>query len=92
MANQTTTRTPPIRRRRYARKRCPFCMEGVKYIDYKNPDLLWPYLDDLGKIQGHRKTGVCAKHQRRLAVAIKRARHLALLPFAPEHLRGKELG
>lgn len=67
-------------------------MEGVKYIDYKNPDALRPYLDELGKIQGRRKTGVCAKHQRRLAVAIKRARHLALLPFAPEHLRGTELG
>ncbi len=40
---------------------------------------------------GRRKTGVCAKHQRRLAVAIKRARHLALLPFAPEHLRGMDL-
>jgi len=77
-------------RRRYRRKVCPFCIEGAKYIDYKNPDLLRPYLDEMGKILGRRKTGVCARHQRRLAVAIKRARHLALLPFAPEHLRGQD--
>ncbi len=91
-AQRTTQTASRVRRPRYRRKVCPFCMEGVKYIDYKNPDALRPYLDELGKIQGRRKTGVCAKHQRRLAVAIKRARHLALLPFAPEHLRGTELG
>lgn len=91
MAENATTRTTPtqpVRRPRSRRKVCPFCMARVKYIDYKNPEALWPYLNELGKIQARRKTGVCAKHQRRLAVAIKRARHLALLPFAPEHIRG----
>ncbi len=89
VAEQRTTR--PVRRPRYRRKTCPFCAEGVKYIDYKDPNILRPYLDEMGKIRGRRKTGVCAKHQRRLAVAIKRARHLALLPFAPNHLRGLDL-
>jgi small subunit ribosomal protein S18 len=45
------------------------------------------YLTDRGKIKSRRKTGTCAKHQRRLAVAVKRARHLALLPFTAEHIR-----
>ena len=97
MAEQSTTeRTQTarprrfVRRHRYRRKVCPFCIEGVKYIDYKNPDALRPYLDEMGKILGRRKTGVCAKHQRRLAVAIKRARHLALLPFAPQHVQGQD--
>lgn len=96
MAEEQTTQTTQqrpryVRRPQRRRKVCPFCMEGVKYIDYKKPDILWPYLDELGMIQSRRKTGVCAKHQRRLAVAIKRARHLGLLPFAPEHLRGVDL-
>jgi len=84
--SSTQTRRRPMRRPRRRRKVCPFCMGGVTYIDYKNPDSLRPYLNELGKIQPRRKTGVCAKHQRRLGVAIKRARHLALLPFAPEHV------
>ena len=91
-SNGQSTQRPRryVRRPRYRRKVCPFCIEGVKYIDYKNPDALRPYLDEMGKILGRRKTGVCAKHQRRLAVAIKRARHLALLPFAPQHVQGQE--
>lgn len=66
---------------------CAFCVDKAKAIDYKDADLLRRYLTDRGKIKPRRQTGTCAKHQRRLAVAIKRARHLALLPFAPKHLR-----
>lgn len=88
---QQQVQRPPVRRFQRRRKACPFCIQGVRYIDYKNPDILWPYLDELGMIQSRRKTGVCAKHQRRLAVAIKRARHLGLLPFAPQHLQGVDL-
>lgn len=66
---------------------CIFCADGVKYIDYKNADMLARYLTDRGKIRPRRKTGLCAKHQRRLSVAIKRARHLALLPFTVEYTR-----
>ena len=60
---------------------CSFCLDKVKVIDYKDVNTVRRFLDGYGKIKGRRKTGTCAKHQRRLAVAIKRARHLALLPF-----------
>jgi small subunit ribosomal protein S18 len=77
------------RKRRFIprRKVCAFCTDKVNVIDYKRPDLLRRFLTDRGKIKPRRRTGTCAKHQRRLAVAIKRARHLALLPYVAEHLR-----
>ncbi len=76
--------------RRQARRRakvCQFCIEKVDYIDYKKPELLLPYISPYGKMLSRRRTGVCAKHQRRLAKAIKRARFLALLPYTAEHIR-----
>lgn len=73
---------PPIRRV------CPFCTDPNKHIDYKNGDALRRYLTERGKIRPRRKIGTCARHQRLLSLAIKRARHLALLPYAPEHIRG----
>ena len=76
------------RRRYFGRRRvCAFCTEKVHSIDYKDPMKLRRYLSDRGRIDARRKTGTCAKHQRWLAVALKRARHLALLPYAPEHIR-----
>lgn len=69
------------------RKVCFFCRDKVRYIDYKDPALLRPYISDRGKIAPRRKSGACAKHQRALAMAIKRARHLALLPYVPSHIR-----
>jgi len=76
------------RRRFVARRRvCAFCLEKKKTIDYKDANMLGRYLTERGKIKSRRKTGTCAKHQRRLAVSIKRARHLALLPFTAEHMR-----
>jgi small subunit ribosomal protein S18 len=70
------------RRSRSRRPRfCAFCAEGDS-IDYKDPDGLRRYLTGLGKIKPRRQTGLCAKHQRDLAIAVKRARHLALLSFA----------
>ncbi len=77
------------RRGRYVPKRkvCFFCRDKVTYIDYKDPAALRPYISDRGKISPRRKSGACAKHQRALATAIKRARHLALLPFVAEHIR-----
>lgn len=68
---------------------CPFCAQKAKAIDYKQADLLRRFLTDHGKIKARRKVGTCAKHQRMLAVAIKRARHVALLPFVAESLRGE---
>jgi len=75
--------------RRYIPKRkvCAFCVAKVEDIDYKDPALFRRYISDRGKIEPRRKTGTCAKHQRALAVAVKRARHLALLPFTPTHIR-----
>ena len=77
------------RRGRFQRRRkvCAFCLEKTKVIDYKDVSTLRRFLTDRGKIRSRRKTGTCAKHQRRLAIAIKRARHLALLPFTAEHIR-----
>lgn len=63
---------------------CPFCEKKVKLVDYKNVDDLRRYLTERGKIKPRRKNVTCARHQRLLAVAIKRARHLALLPFTTE--------
>ncbi len=71
------------------RKTCVFCRDKVKYIDYKQADVLRSFLTDRGKIQPRRRTGTCAKHQRQLALAIKRARHLALLPFVVQAKPGR---
>jgi small subunit ribosomal protein S18 len=71
-------------RRQYVRRRkvCRFCVDKMDYVDYKNADLLKTFILDRGKVIPRRITGTCAKHQRWLKVAIKRARNIALLPFA----------
>jgi small subunit ribosomal protein S18 len=75
-------------RRHFGRRKvCMFCVEKVKAIDYKDPMRLRRFLSDRARIEPRRKTGTCAKHQRWLAIALKRARHLALLPYTPEHIR-----
>jgi len=68
------------------RKVCPFCAGKIEMVDYKNPARLRRFISDRGKIEPRRKTGVCAKHQRILALAIKRARHLALVPYVSAHI------
>ncbi len=68
------------------RKVCTYCSEKINTIDYKDAAKLRQYISDRGKIEPRRKTGTCAKHQRAIAVAIKRARHLALLPYVPSHV------
>lgn len=71
------------RRRFYfqRRKRCKFCEEKIKYVDYKNVELLQQFTLESGKILGRRLTGTCSKHQRMVDRAIKRARIMALLPY-----------
>jgi len=64
---------------------CPFCVGRVN-IDYKNVSVLSQYISGRGKIGSRRRTKACAKHQRKLAQAIKRARFLALLPYVPNHI------
>ncbi len=85
----STDRRSQSRRQKFpARRRmCQFCLDEVNQIDYKDGDRLRRFINERGKIRPRRQTGVCAKHQRRLAVAIKRARHMALLPFVAEMRR-----
>ena len=74
------------RPRYYSRRKiCGFCVDRIEYIDYKETERFRRYMTDRWKIESRRKSGVCSKHQRALANAIKRARHLALIPFSPDH-------
>jgi small subunit ribosomal protein S18 len=79
----------PRRRGRFIprRKVCAFCVDHIEFIDYKDPTRLRRYVSERGKIEPRRKTGTCARHQRTLTQAIKRARHVALLPFTAAHIR-----
>ena len=71
-----------------ARRRvCGFCVDNVQRIDYKDTARLRRFLSERGKIEPRRKTGTCAKHQRWLTTALKRARELALLPYTAGHVR-----
>ncbi len=63
------------------RKTCPICEAGIRVIDYKDDRTLMRFITDRGKIMPSRLTGMCARHQRQLATAIKRGRQLALIPF-----------
>src|SRR6202047_4735811 len=71
-------------KRQYFRKKkvCKFCVEKMDFIDYKRADILSQFVQERGKILPRRMTGVCSRHQRWLGEAIKRARNIALLPFA----------
>ena len=69
------------------RRVCGFCVDNVQRIDYKDTARLRRFLSERGKIEPRRKTGTCAKHQRWLTTALKRARQLALLPYTAEHVR-----
>lgn len=79
----------PGGRRRFVRRPrlCQFCAEKMTSLDYKQSEVLKRYVTEQGKIRSRRETGTCAKHQRILARAVKRARHMALLPFKAERLR-----
>lgn len=74
-------------RRYYSRPRsCQFCSDPEVKIHYRNTQLLSNFVNREGKIRPRRQTGTCAKHQRKVAVAVKRARHMALLQFSGESL------
>lgn len=70
-----------VEQRQSRRKYCQFCKEDVEFIDYKDTQLLRKYMTDRGKIKPRRVTGACTQHQHDIAVAIKRAREMALLPY-----------
>ena len=78
----------PGGRGRFQRRRiCAFCADKVDKIDYKDINLLRRFVSDTGQIDSRRRTGTCARHQRRVTKAVKRARYLALLPYTAEHIR-----
>lgn len=86
MAMERTERPerPMNRDRRPRRKVCAFCADKIEMIDYKDTQRVRRYLSERGKIVPRRVTGTCARHQRQLTTAIKRARHLALLPYVTD--------
>ena len=69
------------------KKYCRFKKSGIKYIDYKDPEFLKKFLNEQGKILPRRITGTSLKYQRKVAQAVKRARHLALLPFVTDLMK-----
>ena len=84
--NKSERPDSPMRRRggRRRKKVCVFCASENNVIDYKDTNKLKRYVSERGKILPRRITGNCAKHQRALTVAVKRARHLALMPYTME--------
>ena len=72
-----------VKRKKY----CRFKKSGIKYIDYRDPEFLKKFLNEQGRILPRRITGTSLKYQRRVAQAVKRARHLALLPFVPDLMK-----
>lgn len=73
--------------RRPRRKVCSFCVDKAKKIDFKEVGRIRRYISERGKIDPRRKSGNCAKHQRMLTTALKRARHMAMLPYTADHVR-----
>ena len=69
------------------KKYCRFKKSGIKYVDYKDPDWLLGFLNEQGKILPRRLTGTSLKYQRKVSVAVKRARHLALLPYVADLMK-----
>lgn len=81
--NKTDRADAPLKRRNIRRRKkvCVFCADKSATIDYKDANKLKRYISERGKILPRRITGNCAKHQRALTVAVKRARHLAMMPY-----------
>ena len=80
-AEQRTRKRSPTRESQARRRNCFFCKEHIEEVDYKNVNQLRRYISEKGKIRSRRITGACRRHQRQVAVAVKRAREMALLPY-----------
>jgi small subunit ribosomal protein S18 len=78
--------------RRPRQKYCAFCKDKVEFIDYKDAQALRKFMTDRGKIKPRRVTGTCAQHQHQLSMAVKRAREMALLPYAVPVVSGQRDG
>ena len=89
MSNKTEIRylSPVDIEKRKQNKYCRFKKMGIKYIDYKDPDFLMRFLNEQGKILPRRVTGTSLKYQRKVTQAVKRARHLALMPYVGDLLK-----
>lgn len=70
--------------KRIRKKACPLCADKNFVLDYKNPEQLKKFVNEKGKIHPRRTTGACAKHQREITTAVKRARHIAIIPYAQD--------
>lgn len=84
MEHETRERPERPARDRRRRKVCQFCVDKVEHIDYKDTARLRKYVSDRAKILPRRMTGTCAMHQRQLTEAVKRARHVALMPYTAD--------
>jgi small subunit ribosomal protein S18 len=82
--DQTRRKRAPSSSGPVRRKSCYFCKEKVEEVDYKNYNQLRRYISEKGKIRSRRITGACRRHQRQVAVAVKRAREMALLPYVSD--------
>ena len=82
-----TLQNEPINRNSRTKKYCHFKKNGIKYIDYKDPNFLLKFVNEQGKILPRRLTGTSVKYQKKVSTAIKRARHLALLPYVGDSLK-----
>ncbi|GAB5527862.1 MAG: small subunit ribosomal protein S18 [Roseivirga sp.] len=77
----------PVNRDQQKKKYCRFKKNGIKYVDYKNPDFLLKFVNEQGKLLPRRLTGTSLKYQKKVAQAVKRARHIALLPYVTDSLK-----
>ncbi|MBC6400931.1 MAG: 30S ribosomal protein S18 [Ekhidna sp.] len=82
-----TLQNEPINREQKKKKYCRFKKNGIKYIDYKDPEFLLKFVNEQGKILPRRLTGTSLKYQRKVSQAIKRSRHLALMPYIGDSLK-----
>lgn len=89
MAQSEVRYLTPLKADKNAKKYCRFKKAGIKYVDYKDAEFLKKFLNDQGKILPRRITGTSLKFQRRVAQAVKRARHLALLPYVTDNMHNK---
>lgn len=87
VANQEVRYLTPVAVDNTKKKYCRFKRMGIKYVDYKDPEFLKKFLNEQGKILPRRITGTSLKFQRKVAQAVKRARHLALLPYVTDMLK-----
>ncbi|MCE6115154.1 30S ribosomal protein S18 [Mycoplasmopsis agalactiae] len=76
-----------VKKGRNLRRKCELCETNIEYVDYKNVEFITKFISGIGQIKPHVSTGTCARHQRKVANAIKRARFMALIPYTKDKIR-----